>query len=147
MHTPQKNLLNDFTAIVSHNIFEQINKLKKMKISSIQKFNLINSIALISMSAWGYVDTDSFTALIPAFFGLILLLLGTMLSNEKLVKLSAHLVVLFTLLILLALVIQVLPGVFERGGIGLIRVILMISSSALAMIVFIKSFIDNRKSR
>ena len=91
-----------------------------MKIGSIQKFNLINSIALISMSAWGYVDTNSFTALIPAFFGIILLILGTMLTNEKLVKLSAHLVVLFTLLILLALVIQVLPGVIERGGIGLI---------------------------
>ena len=118
-----------------------------MKIKSIQKFNLINSIVLISMSAWGFVDTNSFTALIPAFFGIILLLLGTMLTNEKLVKLSAHLVVLFTLLILLALVIQVLPGVFERGGIGLIRVILMISSSAIAMIIFIKSFIDNRKSR
>ena len=118
-----------------------------MKIGSIQKFNLINSIALISMSAWGYVDTDSFTALIPAFFGIILLILGTMLTNEKLVKLSAHLVVLFTLLILLALVIQVLPGVLERGGIGLIRVILMISTSSIAMIIFIKSFIDNRKSR
>ena len=118
-----------------------------MKIKSIQKFNLINSIALISMSAWGYVDTNSFTALIPAFFGIILLILGTMLTNEKLVKLSAHLVVLFTLLILLALVIQVLPGVFERGGIGLIRVILMISTSSIAMIIFIKSFIDNRKSR
>ena len=118
-----------------------------MKIGSIQKFNLINSIALISMSAWGYVDTNSFTALIPAFFGIILLILGTMLTNEKLVKLSAHLVVLFTLLILLALVIQVLPGVFERGGIGLIRVILMISTSSIAKIIFIKSFIDNRKSR
>ena len=118
-----------------------------MKIKSIQKFNLINSIALISMSAWGYVDTNSFTALIPAFFGIILLILGTMLTNEKLVKLSAHLVVLFTLLILLALVIQVLPGVYERGGIGLIRVILMISTSSIAMIIFIKSFIDNRKSR
>ena len=118
-----------------------------MKIGSIQKFNLINSIALISMSAWGYVDTNSFTALIPAFFGIILLILGTMLTNQKLVKLSAHLVVLFTLLILLALVIQVLPGVFERGGIGLIRVILMISTSSVAMIIFIKSFIDNRKSR
>ncbi|MDA9699414.1 hypothetical protein N9U78_02625 [Flavobacteriaceae bacterium] len=118
-----------------------------MKIGSIQKFNLINSIALISMSAWGYVDTNSFTALIPAFFGIILLILGTMLTNEKLVKLSAHLVVLFTLLILLALVIQVLPGVLERGGIGLIRVILMISTSSIAMIIFIKSFIDNRKSR
>ena len=99
------------------------------------------------MSAWGYVDTNSFTALIPAFFGIILLILGTMLTNEKLVKLSAHLVVLFTLLILLALVIQVLPGVLERGGIGLIRVILMISTSSIAMIIFIKSFIDNRKSR
>ena len=118
-----------------------------MKIGSIQKFNLINSIALISMSAWGYVDTNSFTALIPAFFGIILLILGTMLTNVKLVKLSAHLIVLFTLLILLALVIQVLPGVFERGGIGLVRVILMISTSSIAMIIFIKSFIDNRKSR
>ena len=53
-----------------------------MEIRSIQKFNLINSIALISMSAWGYIDTSSFTALIPAFFGVILFLLGTMLTNE-----------------------------------------------------------------
>tara|TARA_B100001778_G_C18371824_1_gene531158 strand:- start:30 stop:386 length:357 start_codon:yes stop_codon:yes gene_type:complete len=118
-----------------------------MEIKSIQQFNLINSIALISMSVWGYIDTNSFTALIPAVFGVILLLLGTMLTNEKLVKLSAHLVVLFTLFILVALVVQVLPGVVERGGIGVIRVILMISTSAIAMIVFIKSFIDNRKSR
>ena len=118
-----------------------------MEIKSIQKFNLINSIALISMSAWGYIDTNSFTALIPAAFGLILLVLGTMLTNEKLIKLSAHLVVLFTLLILLALVIQVLPGVVDRGGIGLIKVILMISTCSIAMIVFVKSFIDNRKSR
>ena len=118
-----------------------------MEIKSIQQFNLINSIALISMSVWGYIDTNSFTALIPAVFGVILLLLGKMLTNQKLVKLSAHLVVLFTLFILVALVVQVLPGVVERGGIGLIRVILMISTSAIAMIVFIKSFIDNRKSR
>ena len=118
-----------------------------MEIKSIQKFNLVNSIALISMSAWGYIDTNSFTALIPAAFGVVLLILGTMLTNEKLVKLSAHLVVLFTLLILLALVIQVLPGVLDRGGIGLIRVIIMISSSSIAMILFVKSFIDNRKSR
>jgi len=48
---------------------------------------------------------------------------------------------------LLALIIQVLPGVVERGGVGLIRVILMISTSTIAMIVFIKSFINNRKSR
>ena len=140
-------MLNNFTPIIVYNIFKSKLIPIKMEIKSIQKFNLINSIALISMSAWGYVDTDSFTALIPAVFGVILLLLGTMLTNEKLVKLSAHLVVLFTLLILLALVVQVLPGVVERGGVGLIRVILMITTSAIAMIVFIKSFIDNRKSR
>ena len=99
-----------------------------MEIRSIQKFNLINSIALISMSAWGYIDTNSFTALIPAFFGVLLFILGTMLTNEKLVKLSAHLLVLFTLLILLALIIQVLPGVVERGGVGLFRVCLLYTS-------------------
>tara|TARA_B100001063_G_scaffold56967_1_gene51020 strand:- start:4455 stop:4874 length:420 start_codon:yes stop_codon:yes gene_type:complete len=139
-------LLNDFIASAVYNIFAQINNFK-MEIKSIQKFNLINSISLISMSVWGYMDTNSFTALIPAAFGVILFILGTMLTNEKLVKLSAHLLVLFTLLILLALIIQVLPGVIDRGGVGLIRVILMISTSSLAMIIFIKSFIDNRKSR
>tara|TARA_B100001057_G_scaffold337318_1_gene338127 strand:+ start:1342 stop:1761 length:420 start_codon:yes stop_codon:yes gene_type:complete len=139
-------LLNDFIASAVYNIFAQINNFK-MEIKSIQKFNLINSISLISMSVWGYMDTNSFTALIPASFGVILFILGTMLTNEKLVKLSAHLLVLFTLLILLALIIQVLPGVIDRGGVGLIRVILMISTSSLAMIIFIKSFIDNRKTR
>ena len=118
-----------------------------MEIRSIKKINLINSIALISMSAWGYIDTNSFTALIPAFFGVLLFILGTMLTNEKLVKLSAHLLVLFTLLILLALIIQVLPGVVERGGVGLFRVIAMISTSLLAMIAFVRSFIENRKSK
>ena len=118
-----------------------------MKIKNIQKFNLINSIALISMSAWGYIDTNSITAIIPWAFGLILFILGLTLANEKLIKLSAHIIVLFTLIILLALIFQVLPGVMDRGGLGLIRVILMISTSAIAMIVFIKSFIANRKSR
>jgi hypothetical protein len=59
----------------------------------------------------------------------------------------AHLIVLFTLLILAALTIQVLPGAIERGGIGLGRVLIMITTSSIAMIVFVKSFIDNRKSR
>jgi hypothetical protein len=50
-------------------------------------------------------------------------------------------------LILAALTIQVLPGAIERGGIGLARVLIMITTSSIAMIVFVKSFIDNRKSR
>ncbi len=117
-----------------------------MEIKSIQNFNTINSVALISMSIWGYIDTDSVTALIPGFFGIILFGLGALLNIEKFVKISAHLIVLFTLIILGALCFQVLPGVIERGGIGLIRVVIMIASSSIAMILFIKSFIDNRKS-
>tara|TARA_Y100000385_G_scaffold279223_1_gene328606 strand:+ start:802 stop:1182 length:381 start_codon:yes stop_codon:yes gene_type:complete len=118
----------------------------KMKINSIQKFNTVNSISLFSMSIWGYIDTNSFTALIPLFFGIILFSLGALLNKEKLVKISAHLIVLFTLIILAALSVQVLPGVIERGGVGLLRVLVMIVTSSIAMIVFIKSFIDNRKS-
>ena len=118
-----------------------------MEIKSIQKFNTVNSIALITMSLWGFFDTNSMTALIPAIFGIILFSLGMLLNKEKLVKISAHLIVLFTILILVALSLQVLPGVIERGGIGLARVIIMTATSSIAMIIFIKSFIDNRKSR
>ena len=74
-------------------------------------------------------------------------ILHVSLNKEKLVKMSAHLIVLFTLLILAALTGQVLPGAIERGGIGLARVLIMIVTSLIAMIIFVKSFIDNRKSR
>ena len=124
-----------------------LEKLNKMEIKSIQKFNTVNSISLFTMSIWGYIDTNSVTALIPFFFGIILFSFGALLNKEKLVKMSAHLIVLFTLIILGALCFQVLPGAIERGGIGLTRVIIMITTSSIAMIIFIKSFIDNRKSR
>ena len=58
------------------------------------------SISLFTMSIWGYIDTNSVTALIPFFFGIILFSLGALLNKEKLVKMSAHLIVLFTLIIL-----------------------------------------------
>ena len=118
-----------------------------MEIKSIQKFNTVNSIALLTMSLWGYIDTNSFTALIPAVFGSILFVLGIILNKEKLVKIAAHVIVLFTILILAALTIQVLPGAIERGGIGLARVIIMITTSSIAKIIFVKSFNDKRKSR
>ena len=40
-----------------------------------------------------------------------------------------------------------LPKSIEDGGIGLVRVILMISTSVLAMVYFVKSFIDARKAK
>ena len=40
-----------------------------------------------------------------------------------------------------------LPKSIDQGGVGLFRVIAMISTSLLAMTAFIKSFIKNRKSK
>ena len=65
--------------------------------------------------------------------------------DKKENKIIAHIAVLLTLIILLALVGMRLPKSIDQGGIGLIRVILMIGTSALSMIYFVKSFIANRK--
>ncbi len=105
--------------------------------------NLLNSIILIIMGVWGYFDVNSPTALIPAIFGIILLLCHWGLKKEN--KLIAHIAVLLTLLILVALIGMRLPKSLDSGGIGLYRVLAMIITSSLAMIIFIKSFINARR--
>jgi hypothetical protein len=57
----------------------------------------------------------------------------------------AHIAVLLTFIILIALVGMRLPKSIDQGGLGLVRVMLMIGTSALSMLYFIKSFIANRK--
>jgi len=57
----------------------------------------------------------------------------------------AHIAVFLTFIILIALVGMRLPKSIEQGGLGLVRVMLMIGTSALSMLYFIKSFIANRK--
>ena len=63
-------------------------------------------------------------------------------NNSKLV---AHIAVVVTLLIFIALVGKRLPISIEQGGTGLFRVIAMSFTSLMALIVFIRSFISNRK--
>jgi len=52
---------------------------------------------------------------------------------------------LLTLVILLALVGMRLPKSLESGGLGLVRVIAMCGTSLLAMVYFVRSFIEARK--
>ena len=66
---------------------------------------------------------------------------------EKNNKAISHLAVLATLIILVALIGMRLPKSLDQGGVGLFRVIAMISTSLLAMTAFIKSFIKNRKQK
>ena len=109
--------------------------------------SLVNSVILIAMSAWGYLgsDTRSFTALIPLFFGVVLLLCYQGVKTQN--KVIAHVAVLLTLVVLVAL-FKPLKGAIDRSDTeATIRVAVMIVASALSMVYFIKSFIDARKER
>ena len=116
-----------------------------------QKMNLINALTLIIVGLWGFIDVNtpsldtgiSWTALIPVFFGAIFLLCQKGIKNDS--KITAHIAVVLTLLILIALVGKRLPISIENGGIGLFRVLVMSLTSLLAFIIFIRSFIENRK--
>ena len=109
--------------------------------------SLINAIILIVLSGWGYLssDTPSLTALIPAIIGAILLGLNQGVKKEN--KVIAHIAVVLTLLILFGL-IKPLTGAFERNdSIAILRVVVMMISTVIALIFFVKSFIDARKNR
>ncbi|MBT4062824.1 MAG: hypothetical protein HOE70_02180 [Flavobacteriaceae bacterium] len=107
------------------------------------KANILNSICLMAIGLWGYLEVTSPTALIPVLFGFVLFFCSFGLKKEN--KVIAHIAVFLTFIILIALVGMRLPKSIEQGGLGLVRVMLMIGTSALSMLYFIKSFIANRK--
>lgn len=110
--------------------------------------NLLNSVSLIVIGLWGYFAVSSVTALIPVAFGVTLLLCFLVASNKPdLNHIVTHIAVLLTLIILLALVGMRLPTSLDAGGMGLLRVLVMIGTSALATVFFVKSFIDARRNR
>ncbi len=107
--------------------------------------SLTNAITLIILSLWGYFssDTPSLTALIPTVIGILLLILNKGVKNEN--KTIAHIAVLLTIIVLIGLIKPVL-GAMDRGdNAALIRVGIMILSTIVAIIFFIKSFINARK--
>ena len=110
------------------------------------KISFVNAITLISFGLWGYVDVDySPTALIPVVFGVIILALYPGLKKEN--KTVAHIVVLLTFLILVGLV-KPLMSTLESGSImGITRVVLMMLSTLMALVIFVKSFIANRSKK
>ena len=85
------------------------------------------------------------TALIPAFFGIALILCYPGIKSHN--KVIAHIAVVLTLVLLVALFMP-LKGALGRGdSLAVTRVCLMILTTVIAMIFFVKSFIDARRSR
>ncbi len=107
--------------------------------------SLLNAIVLIAMGLWGYFATSSGTAFIPVGFGVALLLCNNGLRKEN--KTIAHIAVLLTTVILLALLGMRLPKALNAGGLSLVRTILPILTGLLAMVAFIRSFRAVRKAK
>ena len=107
------------------------------------KISFVNAVTLISFGLWGYIAEDySPTALIPVVFGVIILALNSGLKKEN--KTVAHIVVLLTFLILGGLFKPLMSTIESGNAIRITRVGLMMLSTLMALVVFIKSFIANR---
>ena len=115
------------------------------------KVSLINSLTLIIFGLWGSMSyfqgtTDSWTPLIPVFLGTILLVLNSGLKKEN--KIIAHIAVVVTLLSFGNM--KPLIAALNESPIDIIRALrpsIMLLSSLIAMITFVRSFIDARKSK
>jgi hypothetical protein len=62
-------------------------------------------------------------------------------------KIAAHIAVLLTLLILGGLVKPLLGALDRNSGLAVMRVLVMMASTVLALFFFIKSFRDVRRAR
>ena len=110
--------------------------------------SLINALILICFGLWAYYASDepSRTAFIPVGFGVVLLLCVPGVKKEN--KIIAHIAVLLTLLILVALCVKPLPAAISRNDtLAITRLVVMIASTIAALFFFIKSFVDVRRAR
>lgn len=106
--------------------------------------NFINGVILAIMGLWAGLTSSSPTAFIPLAFGIIFLICTPFMRSGN--KIVAHIVVILTLMVIIALS-KPLMGAIERGStLGITRLAVMIFSCVVAMVVFVKSFINARKA-
>jgi hypothetical protein len=109
--------------------------------------SLINAALLIGLGSWGYIDSgrEAFTALIPVFVGIILVVMNPGVKKEN--KIAAHIAVLLTFLILIGLIKPFIASLEREDLMATLRVGLMMASTVWAMVSFIQSFRAARKAR
>lgn len=109
--------------------------------------NLLYSILLIVLSLWGYLasPSPSFTTFIPTVFGVLFLAMTPIMKREN--KTIAHIVVALTLLLVIALVKPLTAAIGRSDTAATVRVAIMLVGGIVAMIIYIKSFVDVRRSR
>jgi hypothetical protein len=111
--------------------------------------NLLNAVVLIAAGVYGYFGiaaadgSHSLTALIPAAFGILFLVLNKGVATSN--KLIAHVVVVLTLVLLVMCIMRFVK--VEEWGPKKYVFLACIITNAIALIAFIGSFIAARKNR
>ena len=108
--------------------------------------SLLNAVVLITLGLIGYFssETPSPTAFIPVGFGIVLVACNSGVRKNN--KLIAHVAVLVTLLILIGLAMPLLGAINRGDSTAIARVCVMLITTALAMVSFIRSFVQARKA-
>ena len=110
-------------------------------------------VTLTLLGIWAYAATDraSVTALIPAFFGLALVLLGRLAANDKLRKHVMHAAALLGLVGVAAPLVMLIRGIMTREDfawdVRAIEQALMAVLCAAFLALCVKSFSDARRAR
>tara|TARA_B100000482_G_C12475959_1_gene246747 strand:- start:135 stop:485 length:351 start_codon:yes stop_codon:yes gene_type:complete len=109
------------------------------------KSSFLNALILILFGCWAYFTSESpsMTSLIPVFFGFILILFNKGLKNKN--KIAAHLVVVLTLIILVALFMPLKAAIGRADNIAIVRVSVMLLSTIFAFYYQIQSFVNARR--
>jgi protein-S-isoprenylcysteine O-methyltransferase Ste14 len=129
--------------------FPIIFAIQKNKTMKAAQANLLNAFVLLAAGLYGYFmiltpeGTRAITALIPAAFGLIFLILQKGVAAEN--KIIAHVVVVLTLLLLIICTMRFLK--IEDWGAKKYLFLACIVSNTVALVAFIGSFIAARKNR
>jgi hypothetical protein len=107
--------------------------------------NLINAVILIVFGLWGYLApaSPSPTALIPVGFGAVLASMTPGMRKEN--KVVAHVVVLLTLVLAIALVIPLRAALTRDDWVAASRVGLMLLGCLIALVIYVRSFIAARR--
>jgi len=116
------------------------------------KISIIIGVLLIILGLYGYfgLNSESVTALIPAFVGLPLLILGWFALNEKYRKTSMHIAAAIALLGFIGSAMRAVPALFknEIANQEAFTVQMLMAVLCLIFVVqAVQSFIKARRSR
>ena len=98
------------------------------------KANILASVILLVFGIWGYLDSNSNTALIPVAFGLLFLLATVPFRQGN--RIVAHIIVVLTFLLVLALLKPLFGAINDGRTMAIVRIGIMIGACLYALAIY-----------